>query len=283
MCSGVLMCAARKGKKFQATLLQVIYKSRYIRLSSLENTTLWYLMDLFAQGNVNLPISTPHYKTPQTYSMHYSFARAQFLLTWKSLDNHAGLLHRTLCLRGIAGCGRTLFSHVIFLVCLVSALQFSYEFHREKERRGGGEKRKTGFSCGAQHQQRRRRRWMSWPMKGQLLDGFPHCVLGGTAFRWHLQTTNKAVRLDVRFRYIFFKKPHAHIAHKYLKVPKKKKKRAQLLWNKPLYIMQQHSKTKPLYIKQRHSSATASSPPPRPSPILKSKIAFTVTTNHSIF
>lgn len=37
-----------------------------------------------------------------------------------------------LCLRGIMGCGRTLFSHVIRLVWPVSVLQFSYEFHREK-------------------------------------------------------------------------------------------------------------------------------------------------------
>lgn len=95
-----------------------------------------------------------------------------------------------LCLRGITRRGRTLFSHVICLVCLVSALQFSYEFHREREREG--KKEKDGFSCGAQQQQRH---WMSWPMKGQLLDGFPRCVLGGTAYWWHLQTTNKAVRL----------------------------------------------------------------------------------------
>lgn len=130
------------------------------------------------------------------------------------------------CLRGITRCGRTLFSHVICLVCLVSALQFSYEFHRE---RGREKKRKTGFSCGAQQQ--RRRHWMSWPMKGQLLDGFPRCVLGETAYWWHLQTTNKAVRLKTPISaqwtvkmwdsIIFSNKARSHITHEYFKVLKK--------------------------------------------------------------
>lgn len=149
-----------------------------------------------------------------------------FLLTWKSLDMRAGLLHRRLFERHhemwqdiIQSCNMPRLSGVCSAV-------FLWIPQRE---RGREKKRKTGFSCGAQQQQRRH--WMSWPMKGQLLDGFPRCVLGETAYWWHLQTTNKAVRLKTPISaqwtvkmwdsIIFSNKARSHITHEYFKVLKK--------------------------------------------------------------
>lgn len=128
----------RMKEKFQPASLQLMRHTYYIRISSLKHITLWFLTDLFAQGNVNLHISTA---TPYDSSnpRHALFIYTGTVFCWRESPWTCVQGFCTdVCLRGITRCGRTLFSHVICLVCLVSALQFSYEFHRERE---GGEKR----------------------------------------------------------------------------------------------------------------------------------------------
>ena len=139
-----------------------------ISICSHEHTTSWHLMDLFAQGNVTPPRPpAPRLLKPPPCIIHiHRHGFRWHASPWTCSEDFC----TGLCLRGIMGCGRMLFT-----------LQWE---------------RKRGFGGGVQQQQQQQQQQLPWPMKGQLLDGFPRCVLGVRAQWWHLQTANKAVRQE---------------------------------------------------------------------------------------